>query len=69
MYVPPFPRFHTYAPEDPLWLVRLSLKITELYFIKKKKLNLVNQKITDTKWGSGINLGIIFNIKIQKKGK
>lgn len=36
---------------------------------KKKKLNLVNQKITDTKWGSGINLGIIFNIKIQKKGK
>lgn len=67
MYVPRFPSFHTHTPEDPLWLVRLSLKIAELYFNKKKKLNLVNQKLTDIKWGSGKNLRIILNIKIQNK--
>lgn len=52
--MPSFPRFHTRIPGDPLWLVRLSLKITDIWGLGKNlrtifKINIQNKTVKENK--------------------
>ena len=58
---------HTYTWRSTLTGKAIFKNCRVIFQQQQKKLNLVNQKLTDIKWGSGKNLRIILNIKIQNK--